>query len=109
MNYKLLWVVLATVAVIFFMIAVTNSHEAVKNGSIWEYPISCCSGYDCRPVSKGIEFTISKGSFNFINGETLTVNAKKVKRSLDEDYHWCTVGGTDKGNTICFFVPDMSY
>ncbi len=33
----------------------------------------------------------------------------RLKDSPDGQYHWCTIGGSEQGATICLFVPPHSF
>jgi hypothetical protein len=82
------------------------AHEAPKG---WDYPLSCCSNYDCRPVTNG---AISERPEGYVmrNGEVLAYNDKRIRRSPDGDYHWCSHNsGLDAGRTICLFVPPRGF
>jgi hypothetical protein len=78
------------------------AHDA---GSGWKYPISCCSGYDCREVSTKLVKEQPEGYVISTTGEVIGYGDKRVKISEDQEYHWCSIGGTDTGSTICLFVP----
>jgi hypothetical protein len=82
--------------------AVSSAHDA-KSG--WSYPISCCSGYDCRQVSNAIVTERPEGYVITTTGEVVGYSDKRVHVSEDSDYHWCSIGGKDTGSTICLFVP----
>ena len=71
----------------------------------WSYPVSCCSGYDCRPVSKAIISERPEGYVIKTTGEVVGYSDARVKYSKDSEFHWCSVGGKDSGETICLFVP----
>ena len=83
-----------------------SAHDAPHG---WKYPISCCSGYDCRPVSaKWIE---ERGGAFIIptTGEAVPYTDKRIKDSPDGEYHWCSQHGKDDTPTICLFVPPRSF
>lgn len=78
------------------------AHEAPAG---WQYPYACCSGIDCRPVSKK---AISERPSGFVinsTGEVIAPNDTRLRESPDGEYHWCTVAGEDHSRTICLFVP----
>lgn len=75
----------------------------------WSYPLSCCSGYDCRQVD---ESAIDEGPAGYTiraTGETIPMTDAKVKPSPDGLFHWCSVGGQPDGRTICLFVPPRGF
>ena len=92
--------------VVFFAIpASTGISLAHDASSGWNYPISCCSGYDCRQVSNAIVRERPEGYVIMTTGEVVGYSDKRVRISEDSDYHWCSIGGKDTGSTICLFVP----
>lgn len=96
---------LATVAaaVMMFKALPANAHEAASG---WAYPWSCCSNQDCRPVSS--EWVKTRdGGYELPTGEIVPYSSTKIRPSPDGEYHWCSVAGSDNGNTICLFVPSI--
>lgn len=83
-----------------------GAHEAPSG---WKYPLSCCSGYDCRPVSA--KWIQEEGGAFIIptTGEAIPYTDKRVKDSPDGEYHWCSKYGQDDTPTICLFVPPRSF
>jgi hypothetical protein len=63
------------------------------------YPIECCSGYDCAPITPD-RVKIVEGGY-VIDGK-FTVPTKEVRRSQDEHYHACF---PQPENLRCFFAP----
>jgi len=82
------------------------SHEAPKG---WNYPFSCCSGFDCREVSSKQVSEKPEGYVIKGTGEVVTYTDARLKDSPDGEYHWCSVAGADDSRTICLFVPPRSY
>jgi hypothetical protein len=83
-----------------------HSHQAPSG---WAYPINCCSNQDCREVSATL---IKAGWAGYVIGDTGEVIGyadHRLKDSPDGLYHWCTIGGTQSGATICLFVPPQSF
>lgn len=79
-----------------------GAHEAPAG---WTYPLSCCSGVDCREVPPAF---IVEGPLAYEivpTGELIGMKDSRIKPSPDGEFHWCSVGGSDKGATICLFVP----
>ncbi len=33
----------------------------------------------------------------------------RIKESPDGEFHWCSVGGSDAGATVCLFVPPRGF
>ncbi len=80
---------------------------AQPNG--WSYPFACCSGYDCREVSKKAISERPEGYVIVGTGEVLPYADARVKNSPDGEFHWCSVAGANNGRTICLFVPPRGY
>jgi hypothetical protein len=93
---------------VLFVAAVEDvpAHEAPKG---WSYPFSCCSGYDCREVSKSAIGEKPEGYVINGTGEVLPYADKRIKDSPDGEWHWCSVAGKNDGKTICLFVPPRSF
>jgi hypothetical protein len=102
------YLIAAVVATLFIWMAAkpAAAHEALTG---WKYPISCCSGYDCRPVSaKWIKER--EGAFIIpTTGEAVPYTDRRIKSSPDGEYHWCSKQGKDDTPTICLFVPPRSF
>jgi hypothetical protein len=82
------------------------AHEAPAG---WQYPYSCCSGFDCREVSSKV---IGEGPEGYLikgTGEIVSYSDARLKNSPDGEYHWCSVAGADDTRTICLFVPPHSF
>ena len=84
---------------------VANRALAHDAPSGWSYPVSCCSNYDCRPVSRVIVSERPEGYVINTTGEVVGYSDVRVKHSKDSEFHWCSAGGKDTGKTICLFVP----
>jgi hypothetical protein len=82
------------------------AHDAPKG---WSYPLSCCSGFDCREVSASVIRERPEGYDIGPTGEVVAFSDKRLKDSPDGEYHWCSVAGAEDGRTICLFVPPPSY
>lgn len=74
----------------------------------WSYPLECCSGYDCRPVSSAW-VTAGADGYELPTGEVVPYSDARIKPSPDGEFHWCSVAGADDGKTICLFVPAMAF
>jgi hypothetical protein len=83
-----------------------GAHEAPKG---WSYPFACCSGYDCREVASKAISERPEGYVIQATGEVVTYNDKRVRKSPDGEFHWCSVAGASDSRTICLFVPPRSY
>lgn len=96
----------------FFAVFPAAAHDAKPTSAMpqgWSYPISCCSGYDCREVP----YTqIKEGPEGYViasTGELIPMTDRKVKPSPDGEFHWCSRGGKEDGATICLFVPPRAF
>lgn len=93
----ILWIVLAVRA---------EAHDAASG---WSYPFACCSGHDCREVSKGFVGEKPEGFVIGSTGEVVGYQDERLRNSPDGEFHWCSVAGKDDGKTICLFVPPKSF
>lgn len=75
----------------------------------WQYPFSCCSGFDCREISDADVIEGAHGYEIRKTHELINMSDPKIKRSPDGRFHWCSVAGADDGKTICLFVPDRGF
>jgi hypothetical protein len=98
----------AAVLVLLSMLPKAEAHDAPKG---WSYPYACCSGYDCREVpADWIDADEKSDGYTVvITDEYLAGTDKRVRRSPDGEYHWCSVQGKNDGKTICLFVPARSF
>ncbi|MFB2553354.1 hypothetical protein [Ensifer soli] len=88
-----------------FLMPAAFAHDAPAG---WSYPLSCCSGYDCRPV-RGASVKEGADGYTVPSGEIVRYRDARVRDSPDGEFHWCTIGGKDDGRTICIFVPPRAY
>lgn len=89
----------------------TLAHQALPTAAQpqgWTYPLNCCSGKDCREIPRSWVRETPDG-WRLPNGNVVAYNDARKRNSPDGEYHWCTVNGDFKGNTICLFVPPPSY
>lgn len=105
-------------ALVFFCVLVALStcsdnapaHDAPKG---WSYPVSCCSGIDCREANtkaSAVRVTEKDGGWLISStGEWIADTDKKIKPSPDGEFHWCSVDGKADTETICLFVPPRAY
>ena len=96
----------ASVSILTFPSAPSLAHDA-KSG--WIYPLECCSNYDCREVEKADIVEGPQGYVIKTTGEVIPMTDAKVKASPDGEFHWCSRGGTQDGDTICLFVPPRGF
>ena len=82
------------------------SHDAPSG---WSYPVSCCSGIDCRPVSTKVVSERPEGYVIGNTGEVVAYSDRRIRNSPDGEFHWCSVAGKSDGATICLFVPSRSF
>lgn len=84
------------------------AHQALPTAAMpegWSYPQNCCAGQDCRRIP-GSWVKETPDGYRLPNGNVIPYYGDQRKRnSPDSEFHWCTVGGTFQGNTICLFVP----
>ena len=98
-----------TAAAFLAGVGLAAAHDAPKG---WTYPFSCCSDYDCRPVTAGREGIVQERPEGYViatTGEVVPYSDARVKHSPDGDFHWCSVAGKADGRTICLFVPPRSF
>jgi hypothetical protein len=84
----------------------SRAHDAPSG---WAYPVSCCSGYDCREVQDAEIIEAPQGYVIKTTGEVIPMTDRKVKTSPDGQFHWCSIAGKADGKTICLFVPPRAY
>lgn len=93
------------------------THDAIPTAAKpngWNYPFSCCSGYDCREVGDRSQSKVKieetpRGYRISSTGEIIGYSDKRIKDSPDGEFHWCSHGGRDTGGTICLFVPPRAF
>lgn len=89
------------------------AHDALPTASQplgWAYPISCCSGVDCREVKNNEVIEIDGGYQVVLTGEVILFGDKRIRyESQDGEIHWCSVDGKPDTKTICLIVPPPSY
>lgn len=71
----------------------------------WAYPLTCCSGIDCRQVHWTAVVEGARGYEIVATHELIPMDDARIKDSPDGEFHVCSVEGSDKGATICLFVP----
>lgn len=89
-----------------------RAHDALPTAARphgWSYPFSCCSGYDCREVAYNAIAERPEGYVIKGTGEVITYTDGRIKNSPDGVFHWCSVGGSNDGHTICLFVPPRGF
>lgn len=113
MLKAVLWVLVAMVIAIggalIFGVVTARAHDAPTG---WAYPISCCSGIDCREVADKAISEPSQDHPAYIvkaTGEQLAQNDTRIRPSPDGRFHWCSVRGADDSRTICLFVPPRGF
>ena len=72
----------------------------------WAYDYSCCSLADCREVKDSAIKEDSRGFTIVRTGELIPYGDKRIKRSKDEFFHWCSVAGKEDSRSLCLYVPD---
>lgn len=97
---------ISTLVLIALSTPPTFSHDAPKG---WSYPFACCSGLDCREVSKKAISERPQGYVIEGTGEVVGYRDARLRQSPDGAYHWCSVAGAEDSRTICLFVPPKSF
>lgn len=111
----LVGIAIASIAIGILLSAVAQSwpHEAPPSKTQplgWTYDYSCCSAFDCRSVGTTAVTETPQGYTIKLTGEIIPYGDKRIKRSKDEFYHQCTIGGDPKAtHSICLYVPDRGF
>jgi len=106
---------LAIAAIWLAFVAAASAHEATSIAGQplgWQYPYSCCSDKDCRPVSSGPGGVVRETTAGYViaaSNELIPYSDPRVKVSPDQDFHWCSVAGLDDSRTLCLFVPNRGF
>jgi hypothetical protein len=61
------------------------------------------TGWNCRQVPDTAIEETPQGYVIRATGELIPYTDPRVRDSKDEFYHWCSVGGTETGRTICLY------
>lgn len=105
--------ILSAFAILLWLLLPAVAHEAPPSKTQplgWTYDYSCCSALDCRQVDPAAVSETSKGYVIKLTGELVPYGDKRIKRSKDEFYHQCTIGGDPKAtHSICLYVPDRGF
>lgn len=76
----------------------------------WAYGIECCSSKDCTRLPHGEISTVEGGYLVNSTGELIPYKSSKIKRSRDEFFHRCALGGDfSRKTSLCLYVPDMGF
>lgn len=76
----------------------------------WQYDYSCCSAMDCRQIDPVAVSETAQGYTIKLTGEVIPYGDKRIKRSKDEFFHQCTIGGDPKAkHSICLYAPDKGF
>ena len=89
------------------LLALALCWAEVARGHSW-YPPSCCSGFDCRPISQDAVQATSTGFFIRESGETIPYSDTRIRITPPEGgglVHRCSVGGNSAAPTICIYIP----
>lgn len=93
-----------TIAALFLATAAA-AHDAPSG---WSYPYECCAKTDCRPIPDDWVKETPAG-YVLRTGETIEYTDKRVRNSPDGETHWCTIGGSDDGRTLCLYRGAKAY
>ena len=77
-------------------------------GHDW-YHYECCNDKDCRPIPSSAVKATKDGYYVTINGRTMAYSSPKLKRSQDDQFHLCTIGGKDDGLMLCLYAPEQLF
>jgi hypothetical protein len=76
----------------------------------WQYGWECCSMTDCRPIGSDAVETTPHGYVVKLTGEIIPYGDPRIKRSKDELFHQCRIGGDPKAtHSICLYAPDQGF
>lgn len=83
----------------------------------WTYPISCCSGVDCREVGDAFTpnadvrvFETATGYQISSTGEVIPYTDRKVRFSPDGRFHLCCAGADFEAcRLLCLFAPPRGF
>lgn len=78
--------------VILFLLAAWMAHA-----HSW-YDPACCNDGDCAPDERVHEV---KGGFEVPTGEVVPYGDRRLRQSLDKQFHWCHVNAY----TYCVYIP----
>lgn len=92
-----------TLMIFFSLVTPLAAHEAASG---WTYPLACCSNKDCREV---LDVKEGPNGYTVPSGEVLGYADRRIRRSPDGLFHWCSASGLDTSRTICLFVPPRSF
>lgn len=101
--------VLIAAVLLWMFCTEARAHDALPTASQplgWTYDYSCCSLADCREVKDSAVKEDSKGFTIVATGELIPHGDKRIKRSKDEFWHWCSVAGLPDSRSLCLYVPD---
>jgi hypothetical protein len=93
-------------AILITSCGLAQAHHAPTG---WTYPYACCSGNDCREVSSTAIVQRPNGYVIKMTGEVVGYKDRRLRRSPDGLYHWCSIAGLDSTRTICLFVPPQLF
>lgn len=75
----------------------------------WSYEMRCCSLADCRQVPANSIAETPQGYVIRRTGEVIPYSDARIRDSKDEHFHWCSVGGSDTGKTLCLYRAPRGY
>lgn len=88
-----LWMIILVLLLLVFQAIDASAHS-------W-YDPACCNGDDCAPDDRVKEVV---GGFEVPTGEVIPYGDKRIRQSLDKQFHWCHV----QAHTYCVYVPGGS-
>lgn len=88
-------------------LAEARAHDAPLG---WTYPMSCCSGVDCREEPDAAVREEPQGFQIVSTGEVIPYTDRRVRESPDGRWHLCWSGARfDEGRILCVFVPPRAF
>lgn len=112
------WLLKALAAIAVIVVAgviwsEARAHVALPTAAAplgWSYGYECCSSTDCARAPAGDISTVEGGYRINSTGEVIPYNDRRIKRSRDEFYHRCAIGGNFKlDRSLCLYVPDQGF
>jgi len=105
-------IVLIAIGAVMCWAVTAYAHDATPTAAQplgWAYGYECCSLADCREVSSDAIGEEPNGYVIKATGEVIPYGDRKIKKSKDERFHWCSRGGKPDTPTICLYVPNKGF
>lgn len=95
----------STILTIALALSLPSPARAHMAAAGWWYDGECCSETDCREIHPSDVEESRAGWRVKATGEI--ISKSQTKRSGDEHFHRCTVGGDERAATRCLYVPEF--